>query len=80
MIGFTSKCNNNENCYRTAVRTFLCTGLPLGSGAFEFAQEPATQAVAPDNTKVKERDRSKDEPTANQQKDKHVAQVAGGSS
>lgn len=49
------------------VRTLLCTGLLLGSGAFALAQE--TQQPAPDNTKVNERDRSKDEPTADQQKD-----------
>ena len=55
--------------YRTAVRTFLCTGLLLGSGALALAQEPAGQQTAPDNTKVNERDRSKDEPTADQQKD-----------
>ena len=55
--------------YKTAVRTFLCTGLLLGSGAFALAQEPATQPTAPDNTKVNERDRGKDEPTADQQKD-----------
>ena len=55
--------------YRTAVRTFLCTSLLLGSGAFALSQEPATQPTAPDNTKVNERDRSKDEPTADQQKE-----------
>ena len=55
--------------YRTAVRTFLCTGLLLGSGALALAQEPAGQQTAPDNTKVNERDRSKDEPAADQQKD-----------
>jgi hyperosmotically inducible periplasmic protein len=57
--------------YRTAVRTFLCTGLLLGSGMFARAQEPTGQQAAPtvDNTKVNERDRSKDEPTADQQKD-----------
>ena len=55
--------------YKTAIRSFLCTGLLLGSGAFALAQEPATQPTAPDNTKVNERDRSKDEPTADQQKD-----------
>src|SRR5208283_5573307 len=38
--------------YRNAVRTFLCTGLLLGSGALALAQEPATQQPAPDNTKV----------------------------
>lgn len=55
--------------YRTAVRSFLCTALLLGSGALALAQEPSTQTTAPDNTKVNERDRSKDEPTADQQKD-----------
>jgi len=54
---------------RTAVRTFLCTGLMLGSGALALAQEPAGQQPAPDNTKVNERDRSPDAPTADQQKD-----------
>jgi hyperosmotically inducible periplasmic protein len=55
--------------YGTAFRTFLCTGLLLGGGAFALAQEPTGQQAAPDNIKVNERDRSKDEPTADQQKD-----------
>src|SRR5271170_8301658 len=55
--------------YRNAVRTLLCTGLLLGSGALALAQEPATQQTAPDNTKVNERDRSQNAPTADQQKD-----------
>ena len=55
--------------YRTTVRSLLCTGLLLGSGAFALAQEPATQTTAPDNTKVNERDRNQNEPTADQQKD-----------
>src|SRR5450755_4403358 len=57
--------------YRTAVRTFLCTGLLLGSGVLALAQESTGQQAPPaaDNTKVNERDRSKDEPTADQQKD-----------
>lgn len=54
--------------HKRAVRMFLCGGLLLGCGALAFAQEPASQPVAPDNTKVNERDRSKDEPTADQQK------------
>jgi hyperosmotically inducible protein len=54
--------------YRAVVRTFLCTGLLLGSGAFALAQEPTNQPTAPDNTKVNERDRSQTEPTADQQK------------
>jgi len=57
--------------YKTAVRTFLCTGLLLGSGALALAQEPTGQPAAPavDNTKLNERDRSKNEPTADQQKE-----------
>jgi hyperosmotically inducible periplasmic protein len=55
--------------YRAAVRSFLCTGLLLGVGALALAQEPTTQSTAPDNTKVNERDRSQNEPTADQQKD-----------
>ena len=54
--------------YRTAARIFLCTGLLLGSGALALALEPAGQQTAPDNTKVNERDRSQDAPTADQQK------------
>ena len=56
--------------YRNVVRTVLCTGLLLGVGAFASAQEPSTQQAspAPDNTKVNERDRSPNEPTADQQK------------
>jgi osmotically-inducible protein OsmY len=55
--------------YRTAVCNLLCTGLLLGSGAFALAQEPTSQPSAPDNTKVNERDRNQNEPTADQQKD-----------
>ena len=81
--------------YRTAVRTFLCTCLLLGSVAVAGAQATTGQqtapapdntpdqravpipdnttgqqaAPAPDNTRVDERDRSADEPTADQQKD-----------
>src|SRR6185369_389615 len=58
-----------KSLYRNAVRSFLCTGLLLGSGAVALAQEPTTQPTAPDNTKVNERDRSQNEPTADQQKD-----------
>ena len=56
---------------RTAFRNFLCAGLLLGSGAFALAQEPISQPATPaaDNTKVNERDRSKDELTADQQKE-----------
>ena len=55
--------------YRTPVRNLLCTGLLLGTGAFALAQEPSSQPPAPDNTKVNERDRSQNEPNADQQKD-----------
>lgn len=58
-----------KTVFKTAVRGWLCTGLLLGSGALALAQEPATQPAAPDNTKVNQRDRSKDEPTADQQKE-----------
>jgi osmotically-inducible protein OsmY len=49
------------------VRTFLCSGLLVGSLAFARAQEPATPA--PDNSKVNQRDQSPNEPTADQQKE-----------
>jgi hyperosmotically inducible protein len=60
-----------KSTYRNVVRTLLCTGLLLGVGMVASAQEPSTQQVspAPDNTKVNERDRSQNEPTADQQKD-----------
>lgn len=57
--------------YRNLVRTALCTGLLLVTGAMASAQDPSTQqgSPAPDNTKVNQRDRSQTEPTADQQKD-----------
>ena len=58
--------------YRNVVRTLLCAGLLLGTGVLTSAQEPSTQEAspaAPDNTTVNERDRSQNEPTADQQKD-----------
>jgi hyperosmotically inducible periplasmic protein len=56
---------------RNVVRSLLCAGLLLGAGALASAREPSTQQAspAPDNTKVNERDRSQNEPTADQQKD-----------
>jgi hyperosmotically inducible protein len=62
--------------YRTAVRTFLCAALLLGSGALARAQESTGQQAPPaaDNTKVNERDQSKNEPTADQQKNVHSDQ------
>ena len=57
--------------YRNVVRTLLCTGLLLGAGVIARAQEPTSQPAspAPDNTKVNERDQSKNQPTADQQKE-----------
>lgn len=57
--------------YRNVVRTLLCTALLLGTGVVAFAQEPAGQQASPpaDNTKVNERDRNQNGPTADQQKD-----------
>jgi hyperosmotically inducible periplasmic protein len=53
---------------RNVVRTFLCTSLLLGTGVLAAAQKSNGQAPAADNTKVNERDREKNEPTADQQK------------
>jgi osmotically-inducible protein OsmY len=57
--------------YRSTVRAFLCAGVLLASGAVASAQQPTGQQASPpgDNTKVNEQDRSKNEPTADQQKD-----------
>ena len=57
--------------YRNFVRTALCAGLLLVTGAMASAQDPSTQqgSPAPDNTKVNQKDRSQNEPTADQQKD-----------
>jgi hyperosmotically inducible protein len=56
--------------YRNIARILLCAGLLLASGVVGFAQEPSTQQASPpaDNTRVNERDRSQNEPTADQQK------------
>jgi hyperosmotically inducible protein len=56
--------------YRNVARILLCAGLLLVSGVVGFAQEPSTQQASPpaDNTRVNERDRSQNEPTADQQK------------
>ena len=55
---------------KNIVRTFLCTGLLLGVGVLMHAQQPNSQTPpATDNTKTNERDRSANEPTADQQKD-----------
>ena len=57
--------------YPTTLRTLLCAGLLLGSLAFLQAQEPASGQASPaaDNSKVNQRDQSKNEPTADQQKE-----------
>lgn len=58
-----------KRAFRTAVRSFLFASL-LGSWTLVMAQEPAVQTATPaDNTKVNERDRNKNEPTADQQKE-----------
>jgi hyperosmotically inducible periplasmic protein len=56
---------------RSIVRISLCAGLLLGSVGFGHAQEPASQKAPPavDNTKMNQRDQSKNEPTADQQKE-----------
>jgi hyperosmotically inducible periplasmic protein len=56
--------------YKNIIRTFLCIGLLLGVGVLTHAQEPNNQAPpASDNTKTNQRDRSANEPTADQQRD-----------
>ncbi len=52
---------------RKLVRSGLAAGLLLGGLMLVLAQEPATPA--PDNTKVNDRDRSSNQPTADQQKE-----------
>ena len=56
---------------RSIVRISLCAGLLLGSVGFGRAQEPTSQPASPavDNTKMNQRDQSKSEPTADQQKE-----------
>ena len=56
---------------RSMVRISLCAGLLLGAVGFGHAQEPASQPASPavDNTKMNQRDQSKSEPTADQQKE-----------
>jgi osmotically-inducible protein OsmY len=65
-----------KTVYRNIARTILCAGLLFGTGILASAQEPSAQepssqqaSPAPDNTKVNQRDRSQNEPTADQQKD-----------
>jgi hyperosmotically inducible periplasmic protein len=60
-----------KTVYRNVIRTVLCVSLLLSAGVLASAQEPSAQEAspAPDNTKVNERDRSQNEPTADQQKE-----------
>jgi hyperosmotically inducible periplasmic protein len=62
--------------YSTAVRTLLCAGLLLGSVAMAQAQDPTGQQASPaaDNSKMNQRDQSKNEPAADQQKDNRTDQ------
>src|SRR5450759_2121846 len=57
--------------FKSVIHTFLCAVLLLGSAAFAGAQQPAGQQSAPaaENTKVNERDKHQNEPTASQQKE-----------
>jgi len=54
-----------------SIRPILFAGILLGGWTIAAAQEPAEQPAAPqtDNTKVNQRDRNANEPTADQQKD-----------
>jgi hyperosmotically inducible protein len=72
----TSRINKMKVVYSTAVRALVCAGLLLGSVALTQAQEPAGQQAPPaaDNSKMNQRDRSKDEPTADQQKNNRTDQ------
>ena len=56
---------------RNIACALLCSGVLLGVGVVARAQEPTTQQAPPagDNTKTNERDRSANEPTADQQKE-----------
>jgi len=56
---------------KRSIRTFLLISSLLGSGTLLIAQQPAGQdaAASADNTKVNQRDRNANEPTADQQKD-----------
>lgn len=51
--------------YQLTVRTALLAGLTLGAGAMAGAQESNPQS---DNTRMNQRDRNANEPTADQQK------------
>ncbi|HET7207844.1 MAG TPA: BON domain-containing protein [Terriglobales bacterium] len=56
---------------RNIVRTLMCSGLLLSMGVVARAQEPTSQQAPPaaDNTKLNQRDRSMDKPSAEQQKE-----------
>ena len=62
--------------YSTAFRTFLCTGLLLGSMALAKAYETAGQQTTPaaDNSKMNQQGQSANEPTADQQKNNRTDQ------
>lgn len=54
---------------KRSMRDFLLISFLLGSGTLLIAQQPADQDAAPaDNTKVNQRDKNVNEPTADQQK------------
>ena len=56
---------NRNSVYRTFLHGSL---LILASATFVLAQEPATPSPDSDNTKMNQRDRNQNEPTADQQK------------
>jgi hyperosmotically inducible periplasmic protein len=58
---------NMKHGLKAASQMFLFAFLLTGTWA--LAQDSSAQEPAPDNTKVNERDKSKAEPTANQQKE-----------
>jgi hyperosmotically inducible periplasmic protein len=62
--------------YRTTVRTFLCAGLLFGSFALVQAQQPTGQQASPaaDNSRMNQQDQSKNQPTADKQKDNRTDQ------
>jgi osmotically-inducible protein OsmY len=62
--------------YSIAFRTFLCTGLLLGSMALAKAYETAGQQTTPaaDNSKMNQEGQSANEPTADQQKNNRTDQ------
>jgi hyperosmotically inducible periplasmic protein len=51
------------------IRPFLLVSFLVSTGTLLNAQQPGSQGAAADNTTVNQRDRNRNEPTADQQKD-----------